>query len=120
MCRTASGGSITSRNEPWDDAHFAEPYVEGIDFPVILVRRAIFDALAERLTLVIEPGPGAPGETRFRVEQLDRSKAWRVVRDGATLGALGADGSSSRWIEEGTLEVSTDIAAERCIVIERA
>ncbi len=107
-------------NEPWDDAHFAEPYVEGIDFPVILVRRAIFDALAERLTLVIEPGPGAPGETRFRVEQLDRSKAWRVVRDGATLGALGADGSSSRWIEEGTLEVSTDIAAERCIVIERA
>ena len=39
--------------------------------------RAAFDALSERLTLVIEPGTAAKLETSFRVEQLDRVKPWR-------------------------------------------
>ena len=107
-------------NEPWDDAHFAEPTVEGIDFPAVLVRRAAFDARAGRLTLVVELGAGAMGETRFRVEQLDRAKPWRVVRNGDDLGAAGADGSSSRWIGETTLEISTALGAETRFEIEAA
>ena len=99
-------------NDPWDDAHFAEPTVEGIDFPAVLVRRAAFDALTEQLTLAVEPSAGAVERTSFRIEQLDRTKPWRVVRDDTDLGAAGADGSSSRWIGENRLEISTALSAE--------
>jgi len=42
------------------------------------------------------------------------------MRDGIDLGAAGAEGSSSRWIGETSLEISSTILAETRFGIEAA
>jgi hypothetical protein len=68
-------------NQPWGDADFAHPLVEGIDFPRVLVRYAAWDAPAESLRLTLLPGEQPLERTRFRVSGLDPARSWRLLRE---------------------------------------
>lgn len=69
-------------NRPFDESHFTEPKLSGVDFPNVLVKRAIYDAGKKALVVTIEPGARKAGRTRFEVRQLDPSRSYGFLVDG--------------------------------------
>jgi hypothetical protein len=79
-------GLWTMHNKPFDESHFAEPRLSGVDFPNVLVRRAIYDAQEKALVVSVEPGARKAGTTRFEVRQLDPSRSYVSLVDGKKIG----------------------------------
>ena len=73
-------------NKPFDKAHFAEPKLAGVDFPNVLVKRAIYDANKKALVVSIEPGSKKGGNTSFEVRQLDPFRSYVYFVDGKEIG----------------------------------
>jgi hypothetical protein len=69
-------------NQPFGDAHFVEPFVSGVDYPDLLLKRAIYDTDREALIVTTEPGTGMRGATRIKVRRLDPRKTYRLSVDG--------------------------------------
>ena len=75
------GGWRAVHERPFDDAHFTQPRLTGVDFPAILVRRALFDRSRRALVASFEPGTRTSGTTIVRIEGLDPSSSWQVFID---------------------------------------
>jgi hypothetical protein len=117
-------GLYTTFNEPFDEAHFNEPYIDKVDYPNVLVRKALYDS--ERSVLIVRLTPGDErGKTTFRVNRLDARRDWEVLANGSTVGWLrsgtpqgkpGAPGALS-LSEGGELEISLELNGEARILV---
>jgi Linalool dehydratase/isomerase len=75
-------GLFQLHNQPFDEKHFTEPKVTGVDFPNIFIKRAVFDRDRRALVISTVPGIRKEGNTFFKVEMLDISKTYHLVIDG--------------------------------------
>ena len=73
-------------NQPFTDDHFKEPHLAKVDFPRVLVRRAIYDPSQKALIVTIDKGSQKSGDTSFEIQQLDPSKSYRLFVDGKETG----------------------------------
>ncbi len=69
-------------NQPFDDKHFKEPKVTEVDFPNVLLRRAIYDREKAALIVTTEPGAAGTGTKAFNVGNLDPGKTYTLMIDG--------------------------------------
>jgi hypothetical protein len=79
---TPEGGLYTMHNQPLDDAHFKEPMVTNVDFPNVLLRRAIYDREKKALIVTTAPGMKNTGTTTLTIVNLDPSISYRLTVDG--------------------------------------
>jgi hypothetical protein len=76
-------GMWTLVNKPFTDQNFLAPKVTGVDFPNVLLKRAIYDFEKEALIITTVGGAEFPsGTTSFNVTQLDPSRTWKLFMDG--------------------------------------
>lgn len=76
-------------NSPFDKAHFKEPFIANVDFPKVLISRAIWDRKNSALIVTIEPGiAGQGGETSFTVKNLDSAKTYALFVSGKQTGTI--------------------------------
>lgn len=97
-------------NQPWDDSHFREPYVAGVDLLAASVSQAVYDASGRALIVTLVPGPAPLERTAFQVRQLPAGSSYSVVLDGRPIGRFrqgdaSADGTV-RWDDTGALVLS--------------
>ena len=79
-------GLWAMHNQPFDQAHFAEPKVAGVDFPNLLLRRAIYDRARKALIVTAEPGgKKSQAKTTIKLANLDPEKSYRLFMDGREL-----------------------------------
>ena len=70
-------------NKPFTDQNFLAPKVTGVDFPNVLLKRAIYDFEKEALIITTVGGAEVPsGTTSFNVTQLDPTRTWKLFMDG--------------------------------------
>jgi hypothetical protein len=107
-------------NNPWSDAHFAEPYISNVDYPRVLVTQAIYDSGEKRLMVTFVPGSRVCGEeyahekrsvwkTSFNVNNLDPAKTYFIEKNGAVIGSLmkgRVKGPGLDWTDDGILTIS--------------
>jgi hypothetical protein len=83
LARALPGNGLWAmHNQPFDDAHFTEPAVSGVDFPRLVLRRAVYDAKKKALIVTTEPGMGPGGTTAFEVKRLAPDKTYVLTIDG--------------------------------------
>jgi hypothetical protein len=117
-------GLYTTFNEPFDEAHFNEPYIDRVDYPNVLVRKAAYDAEERTLTVRLTPGD-RHGKTTFRLNRLDAERDWEILANGTTVGWLrsgtpqGEPGAPALLglSEEGALEISLELNGEARILL---
>ncbi|HUT55562.1 MAG TPA: hypothetical protein VM658_19380 [bacterium] len=68
-------------NRPFDDAHFQEPAVESVDFPNVLLSRAIYDRDQQALVITTLPGAQKGGKTSLGIGRLTPAKSYAVFVD---------------------------------------
>ena len=74
--------------EPWGEAHFQEPLIEAVDYPSVLVRRAIYDGSKKALIVSTQPGSVVgtglkpASTTAFRVRNLTSGRNYGLWQDG--------------------------------------
>ncbi len=68
---------------PFSDEHFRGPALDDVDFPRVVLRRALYDAEKKALILTAEPGEKSIGETSFAAVRLDPAKTYLLSVDGA-------------------------------------
>jgi hypothetical protein len=104
-------------NEPWSDAQFAHPLLEGVDFPTVVVRQAYWDARRERLFVVLEPGGDPVATARFRLTHLEPGRVYTLLRDGDVLaefrGEPGDVAAGVRVKAPGIVEITTPLESAR-------
>jgi hypothetical protein len=102
-------------NNPWGDAHFAEPYISKVDYPNVLVTQAIYDSNIKSLTFTLIPGLGNYGkgrgvwETSLNVNNLDPTQIYSIRMNGRVIGSLKngvVKGQGLAW-SDGILTIST-------------
>jgi hypothetical protein len=71
-------------NKPFNDQNFLAPKVSGLDFPNILLKRAIYDFEKEALIITTVGGTDQSGSTSFNVTQLDPGRTWELFVDGVS------------------------------------
>lgn len=76
-------GVLTLHSKPFTQRDFDSPLVTGLDFPSVLLKRAIYDFEKEALVITTAPGTGS-GIKPITITQLDPSRIWRVLIDGET------------------------------------
>jgi hypothetical protein len=89
---------------PVNDGRFDQPSVSGVDFPVLGLHQAAFDADSEILW-VSTYAASAPGgaTTTFKVTGLDHAPRWRVFDDDRRYSRI-------RVVDDKTLEVTCSVA----------
>jgi hypothetical protein len=75
-------------NQPFDNAHFQEPVVEGVDFPKVLLSRAIYDRDKQALVITAVPGAKKGGKTSLKINRLSPAKSYAVYLDGEQKGTI--------------------------------
>jgi hypothetical protein len=76
-------GILTLHNKPFTQKNFDSPQVTGLDFPNVLLKRAIYDFEKEALIITTVGGAEFPsGTTSFNVTQLDPTRTWKFFMDG--------------------------------------
>jgi hypothetical protein len=73
-------------NRPFTDSDFNAPKVTGVDFPNVLLKRAIYDFEKEALVITTSGGALQTGSTSFNVTQLDPARSWKLFVDGVSKG----------------------------------
>ncbi len=71
-------------NKPFTDQNFLAPKVSGLDFPNILLKRAVYDFEKEALILTTVGGTDQSGSTSINVTQLDPGRTWELFVDGVS------------------------------------
>jgi len=90
-------GVWTMHNKPFTERNLTAPRVAGLDFPNVLLKRAIYDFEKESLIVTTEGGVGQSGTTSFTVTQLDPGTTWELFIDGESQKKI--SGTSSISIE---------------------
>ena len=73
-------GFYTMVNKPFDDKHFTQPAITGVDVKNVILKRAIYDS--EKQALIVSTlGKDGGGNTSFNVINLDPSKVYAVTID---------------------------------------
>jgi hypothetical protein len=75
-------GVYAMHNAPFDQAHFKAPFLSGVEFPRVLLARAIYDANKKALIITTEPGQEKQGTSELTVNNLDPAKSYRLMKDG--------------------------------------
>jgi hypothetical protein len=117
-------GLYTTFNEPFDKTHFNQPYIDGVDYPNVLVRQAVYDAERRALSLRLTPGDKR-GKTTFRVNRLHTGRDWEILANDSTVGWLRkgkpqgkpAAPASLSLSEDGALEISLELTREARILV---
>lgn len=81
-------GLLTLHNRPFGEVHFVAPRLEGLEFPRVALRRAIYDEGRRALVFTTEPGGARGGESKARIIQLDPATSYRLLRDGREVDAF--------------------------------
>jgi hypothetical protein len=78
-------GLFLMHNRIFDPAHFTEPRLAGVDYPTVVLSRALYDR--EKKALVVSAGPGhdAGGKTSFQIVNLDPARKYQCLVDGRTI-----------------------------------
>jgi len=117
-------GLYITFNEPFENKHFYEPYVDKIDYPNVLVRQAVYDE--EKCVLIVRLTPGdRRGKTSFRVNRLDAEKDWEILENDSIIGWLRSGTphgtpitpGALRLSEDGALEISLELNGEARILV---
>ncbi len=100
----------------FNDAHpqrFCEPTVVGVDFPLMSLSQAWWDAARQRLTLATSAqNQSVEGRaTSFRIENLEPGVDWEVEIDGAA--------TSARRLASGALGIDTTLGRHRIEILPR-
>lgn len=67
-------------NDPFDDVHFTEPAITGVDLKKVILKRAVYDR--NKNALVISTGAkNESGETSVTVINLDATKKYTIIID---------------------------------------
>lgn len=89
LARASSPGAVSRMHlEPFDDRHFNEPMVKGVDFPTVLLLRAIYDRDARALVLTTAPGRDDRSTTSMTVTNLDPGGSYNLYIDGKNTGTI--------------------------------
>jgi len=110
-------------NRPWDESHFAQPFISDVDYLEANVNQAVFDAANDALLVGLVPGPIKSDAVTFRVHQLDAAKSYSVFKDGQLLGEVQrgrADVDAAKWQPDGTLKITTDLREPHSFAIVAA
>jgi hypothetical protein len=80
-------GIKTLHNNPFTQKNFDAPQLTGVDFPNVLLKRAIYDFEKEALIMTTAGGAETPsGDTSFNVTKLDPTRTWELFMDGVSQG----------------------------------
>ena len=106
-------------SETWDPARYKQPFISDVDTLAAGVSQAFFDPKKGALIVTLLPGPIATKDTSFVVRQLDPTKSYQMIKDGKPLGELSAthQPASTTWRDDGTVLISTSIAAPHTFVL---
>jgi hypothetical protein len=107
-------------NRPWTAAHFAQPFISGVEYPRTLVDQAVFDARKDALVVGLLPGRANAGVVTVDVNQLDVRKSYVVEVDGKAVGTLvrgSAQGEALTWSPDRVLTVRLKLDAARSLVV---
>jgi hypothetical protein len=85
--------------KPFTDRNFTSPEITKVDYPNVLVKRAIYDFEKEALILTTEGGAMTQGSTVINIERLDPLRIWDLIIDGQYIRKL--SGVSSLPLEIG-------------------
>lgn len=75
-------GISEMHNNPFVGTDPSTPIVTGVNFPKIILRRAIYDPSREALVMTTCPGTSGNGSTPVKIIRLKREKAWQLFIDG--------------------------------------
>jgi hypothetical protein len=106
-------------NNPWGNAHFAEPYIRKVDYPNVLVIQAIYDSSIKGLMATFIPNSNVCGtrdgwekrgvwKTSFNVNNLDPTQIYSIIMNGRVIGYLKngvVKGPGLAW-DDGVLTIS--------------
>jgi len=73
-------GLYTMVNKPFDDHHFTEPSITGVDIKQVILKRAIYDR-GNKALIVSTLGKKDGGTTSFKVTNLDPAKSYTITLD---------------------------------------
>jgi len=97
-------------NRPFTQRDFESPQITGLDYPNILLKRAIYDFEKEALIVSTMPGKGT-GSTSINITQLDPSRTWDVIVDGENFCTVSGTSSTS-------VDVSMDAGHDIVLIAE--
>lgn len=75
-------GLLNMYNNPFEQDHFAEPAITGVDLEKTPLRRAIYDRSKQALIVSTLPAKSTAEEGGFRIVNLDPARKYRLVIDG--------------------------------------
>ena len=81
MANTKDGQRMVIQ-KPFTEKNFNAPKVSGIDFPNVLLNRAIYDLEKESLIITVSGGALKAGNTVLNITQLDPARQWALSIDG--------------------------------------
>lgn len=80
-------GLYTLINRPFDDKHFSEPAITGVDLKQVILKRAIYDRVKKALVISTVAKAGA-GNASISIINLDPAKNYIPTLDGSRLPAI--------------------------------
>lgn len=109
-------------NDPWEKAHFAEPFISDVEYLEASVTQAVYDAEKDALIVTLAPGPVKSEAASFTVRQLDPAKTYSLIRDGKVLGEISHSGGSAlprtEWQPDGSLRITTGLDEPHSFVLQ--
>ena len=112
-------------NQPRKEDYFNQPYISGVEYPKAIVKQAYYDINKDALAVTLLPGQKGVVNTSFSVNQLNRSKAYSIKKNGQLVGYLKKGviepAKGARGIEfnqEGILNILTDLAKAQSYIIQ--
>ncbi|EQB16841.1 linalool dehydratase/isomerase domain-containing protein [Novosphingobium lindaniclasticum] len=115
-------------NLPLTEADVHTPQIEGVDWPNILVRRAVFDKQRQALVVTLlsaaslRDSKAAAVDTRFAIANLDPRKTYAISCDGAAIGRVRGntvlDGADRLQFADGKLIVGTRLGTDRSFIAQ--
>ena len=80
-------------SRPFEEKYFAQPKVVDVEFPEILLRRAIYDESKKALIVTVEPGTEESPNTSFKIVNLDPAKSYVLLIDGKEVKTIRGENS---------------------------
>jgi len=100
-------GMWTMTNEPFDEKHFTEPSITGVDLKKMPLKRAIYDRSKRALIVSTMASKSNPAPQKFTIIGLDKAKTYRLTLDGVA-GKL-VTGADSKVVEIERMDVAHDV-----------
>jgi hypothetical protein len=117
------GGFRDLYSNPWGVEQIASPEIVNVDYASTSVNQARWDPARKALIVTLSAGPVRAARFEFDVLRLDRTKDYRVFRNGKLLGRLDKKGTSAggaiRWHGD-VLKIATPMSDRTSFVIVQA